>query len=679
MIIKSFSHISRSAVLAKNLWTSSSSSSNRNAPSQPFFVSTGQLPRYKSQVTTTSESSNSFGQNEHKSTHYSSAAGCMLSGSNFSAALPLASIDDDKKREVIADLALHGSQGKYMIYNHQKSLNRPLNSKISTRRYSIASRSRRGSLVNDNVRQRSASTSAKDHLRTSKTLSESNGKLLESTISYEQSVVEASIESHSKVVSPKVNNEFVVQSGEKIAEDAEIKEETGELKTVSVEPVDIRVVMSSETERFASFPDEHEHHLNEVTSKISEFAESGDHTAVLDTFDSLRIQGLRPSLDIYNHTLNSIAVLCKPGNDSLEYDVTPLLDVYSDMLKNKVAPNVITYTLILSNLLRAADFRQAATQSLLFKGVKSRHNNRLLTTIRDQLDRLDQSDSYMTLALKIFDASNSITRQKYSSDFYHQFLLACINHNKSDKLPDLLRISGWTKDKESPMLHINLIRGFGKNQDLKMALKSFENFKKSVPANDKLEYSAYSELVGAYFDSSKELEAVKFFEKVLSNEVERPQALLSESFEKVLSSVILGFANIGDYQSSWRWIQQIDDDKTIATISMGTLASVFKSVCVAGDTELAKSMFNFMAARKDIGLEVFNEVRCDYIMLCIENNDTPGILKCVRESQLRSGIWDHSTVVSVVEYLIKVGNVDMGMNVFKLNLQDWPSILSLRT
>ncbi|KAA8907666.1 hypothetical protein TRICI_004957 [Trichomonascus ciferrii] len=329
---------------------------------------------------------------------------------------------------------------------------------------------------------------------------------------------------------------------------------------------------------------------------VSELHLSGEHLRVVEYFENLRLKDVIPSLDVYNVVLSSVATLCAGRTD-----LSPLLEVYSDMVSNKVVPDVTAYSIVIEELLCAArDRLEFYNDSVLFNGVKNRHNINALNSVLSHLDVIEEAKSYVQLAVKIFNASNSVRVQEFSPELYGMLDTIC-------------GIFDLASPVETP--------------------------------------TTTSSIIKKHFTDNNILEAISEYHQNMTD-------------KNALCSVIDGFVQVEDYESAWNWIQHAELDPEF-TLPLTMLENTLASFCGAGQVSLATALFDHISTVRCGS----NRAASDYVTLCIEAQDAENVYKTIRETQVRGGVWDHSTVVEVVKYLINVGDVDLSMKVFQAQSQ----------
>lgn len=542
MLFKSFSQLSRHASLAKSLWTTSST----NPSSQPpFFASTHQLHRHQSQVATRNPTG--FGKRNHRQgsskNAYTSACAGLTSSSNFSTAVNISSLDDDRQQREFSIDQAHSNHPNLLLQNQ-------LAQKQSKRRFSTT-------LVTEQI--------------------DSN-----------------------------TNN------SNNINVTTETKDTKPTQRQIRSKPSE-----SNKDQQIEKKDDPETPHVNSLLA-------DEQFSAVLDVFDHVR-QTRTPGVSVYNAALKSTVELCNNQN----HELAPMLDLYEQMLEDGVIPNLETYTTIITGLLSAAHDSQSGQFLYSQRGV--------LESIDHELEKNDQAEQYLTLALHIFNASNSVVWQKYDEHIYKQLFDACeVLNNDVSSILESYENCGYEIEKVAD----KLIQAYGKTGNIDAAFDIYQQ----VEQNDKNS----SAMVSAYFDALDQYQAVSLIEEKLKG----------TDFINTLGEVIKGFARTGETSVSWEWIKHAESDKSIPALDEELLGTTFGYICDHNDINTANYLFDYMAS-----VEGFNNniVRSNYINLLINNGQD--INKAVRECQLRGGVWDPATVVKAFEQLSKE-NLETACQVF---------------
>ncbi|MCJ1463498.1 hypothetical protein MMC07_002106 [Pseudocyphellaria aurata] len=272
---------------------------------------------------------------------------------------------------------------------------------------------------------------------------------------------------------------------------------------------------------------------------IDNLHDSQSFAEIPRVFESMLIQGLRPSIKAYNALLAAAIHL-----PTAKHQIVPkALDVYSDMLRRKLLPDTAFYTTIIQLLSRRAldVFRMKASMNkrrLRFGGLRE-SGQFLFRSNEAEYDILTE-DNALTNAVKIFDSSvtSSISRI-YSSETYQLLVTACAMHNRVD---DMIRAySHMERHGVTPIAGMfpPMIAAFGATGDLSSAVECYNEYKLLAIANDagetailnRRDSEVYAAVIKAYTANSHD-GGHRFFAKILDSygtvtdrRIERVEAL----------------------------------------------------------------------------------------------------------------------------------------------------------
>lgn len=201
-------------------------------------------------------------------------------------------------------------------------------------------------------------------------------------------------------------------------------------------------------------------------------------------FESMLVQGLRPSIKAYNALLAAAIHL-----PTAKHQIVPkALDVYSDLLRRKLLPDTAFYTTIIQLLSRRAldVFGMKASMDkrrLRFGGL--RESGQFLFRSNEAEYDILAEDNALTNAVKLFDSSvTTAIPRVYSSETYQLLVTACAMHNRVD---DMIRAySHMERQGVTPIAGMfpPMIAAFGAAGDLSSAVECYNEYKLLAIAND---------------------------------------------------------------------------------------------------------------------------------------------------------------------------------------------------
>lgn len=666
MVFKNFVHFGRNAHLAKNLWTST------NNPSQPgFFVSTKELPRLNNQLVL--RQSSAFGNdsgysqthNEYAPHNGTRVSAGLVNNAVFSTHAPLNSLDEDIDGDEF--LQLIPATGGYVSAKYPVDLAKDTHRRADS---ILLAGSLHVSPALSNGRRFSTSsvgeTSADDrtHYKTKKIdfVNDSESSADTHSGTGKSSMPEQTLNDGSE-------SEPINLSQPHTPISTATRDATSAARVEQTESVDLsnESAIVDDDEPIDLTPRSPEELQQRIIAekKIAQRLES--QKAASTASEHLKTNKA-------NRSLKAVSAAVVPTDTT--YDISPVLEHYFTLLKDQVVPNTETYSILLSDLLKAATFYteiQSSNFLLDSSSMKRRHGPKILPSSTEQFAKFSDGKQYYILALDLLAAANSVKHHNFSFELYKSFITSGIAYKEVKRLPFIVsELSKTTNSFEG--LYPEIIRAFGMAGDISRSLEIYERYKKYVVESDELEshtettLKVYGALVSAYFACGLNSEAILFLGRILTAQepFSSENVLADESFEIVLSSTVESFIKQGDYDEAWKWIKNIEADRSVCSISLGTIGTLFSSICVQpSQSGMVEEMFDYMASQvRSITAPEFNKIRSDYIMNSIRMNKEERVLKALKECQLRGGFWDPVTIVNVVEYLSDKKQSAMAVDVF---------------
>lgn len=408
-----------------------------------------------------------------------------------------------------------------------------------------------------------------------------------------------------------------------------------------------------------------------LSNKLISAIESGSHDSVLSAFHQFRSKNLTPSLTSYEKTLSFLSSTILSHDSST--NLTNILSIYTDAVSKRIALSSSIYTSVITGLVSLASHTaQHKENNLSYFRLSNRHGNDILPSVKTSAQKGDSSVSLYKAALDVFEASNVVKTQKFSLDIYQSVLDACIateNYALIYRVTKMLEVNNCVLTADT---FVSLIKGYGKHGDVKAAVETYKHYKLlSGNMVNKKEFEIYAALIGAYFDSGKPSHGLVFLNKILDSNSD------SEDIGVVLSEVVAGFGRIGDYESALTWVKRVESDEKLASLDLQTLVGVFSACADFSDIETCRSLFDFIASRIDAQEPAFNVSRNDYLAVCVKAADTNSLFKAIKETHIREGVWELSTLLSVTKYLLHIGDVEFALRTFGIQSQRYLDHMSM--
>ncbi|MCJ1296265.1 hypothetical protein MMC34_007831 [Xylographa carneopallida] len=240
-------------------------------------------------------------------------------------------------------------------------------------------------------------------------------------------------------------------------------------------------------------------------------------------FESLLRAGLLPSAHAYNALLQ--AAIHLPTDKHLV--VPKVLDVYSDMLRRKVLPDTVTYTILLDLLSnRALEVSRMKDDLVVsrrrFGGMQDA--DRFMFQSQEVEHDILVEDDALGIAIKLFESSTAIHHLRtFSASTYSLLLTACAANGEVDHM---IRVySHMEAHKVVPFASIYpaMIKVFAVSGDLCSAVECYNEYKSLAVADDngtlaviqREDDAVYAAVVKAYVICGKHDGADRFFGKIV--------------------------------------------------------------------------------------------------------------------------------------------------------------------
>ncbi|KAL6708476.1 hypothetical protein ACN47E_002739 [Coniothyrium glycines] len=262
---------------------------------------------------------------------------------------------------------------------------------------------------------------------------------------------------------------------------------------------------------------------DEYTVQLKKLAASRNYVEVPAIFEAMLQNGVKPSVVAYNALLSAAIHLPRA-----RHQVVPkALDVYSDMLRRRVTPDIATYTALIELLsirsLEVVSMKQVFEEKRLRFGGMEEEGRFMLQSNETDYAILAE-DGSLSVAVKLFDAAvNVVTSRTFSEKTYRLLVTACA---ESDRVEDMVRIySHMEAHKVTPAadMFVPMIQAFGKSGDLASAVECYDEYKAIAVAMDhglvdiaRKDNDVYAALARAYATCDRMEGARKFLAKIES-------------------------------------------------------------------------------------------------------------------------------------------------------------------
>ncbi|MCJ1448839.1 MAG: hypothetical protein MMC23_009358, partial [Stictis urceolatum] len=274
---------------------------------------------------------------------------------------------------------------------------------------------------------------------------------------------------------------------------------------------------------------------NDVPAFLAKTSDENYHSNHMDTlertdsyskipaaFEALLRGGSVPTVEAYNALIS--AAICLPAHD---YQVvSKVLDVYSDMLRRKVSPNIRTYTLLLDSLcvrsLQVKEARNLLEQNQLRYGGMKTGATYMFHSHESEAEILAE-DGSLSIALKLFAmAAKESAGLVMSSGTYRVLIEACAAYGDVESMIQVHTHMESNKVIPYASIYPAMIRAFANAGELQNAIECYEGYKSMAVSDDsgvlalldRVDNDVYAAVVKGYLVCGRQLGADKFFSKL---------------------------------------------------------------------------------------------------------------------------------------------------------------------
>ncbi|KAJ4301855.1 hypothetical protein N0V90_003951 [Kalmusia sp. IMI 367209] len=255
--------------------------------------------------------------------------------------------------------------------------------------------------------------------------------------------------------------------------------------------------------------------------QLEKLAENQKYGEIPAVFESMLQSGVKPSSSAYNALLSAAINLPK----SRHQVVPKALDVYSDMLRRRVSPDIVTYTSLIE-LLSARSLEVVSTKlsleekRLRYGGMEEEGKFMLNSNETDYA--ILAEDGSLSIAVRLFDAAIKVeSGRTFSERTYRMLVTACA---EGARVEDMVRIFAHMESRgviPAAEMFVPMIHAFGKLGDLRSAVECYDEYKALAISNDngdialsRKDNEVYAALIKAYAICDRMEGGWKFLSKI---------------------------------------------------------------------------------------------------------------------------------------------------------------------
>lgn len=309
---------------------------------------------------------------------------------------------------------------------------------------------------------------------------------------------------------------------------------------------------------------------------------NGDGSRVLALVERIRKSEVPHSVQVYNAAMNAFTAVRKTHEP-----LTPILDLYNDMVSRSVIPDIGTYTPLILSLTS----RDQEVVELIEYLEKRATRKRLAGQYSKQLQEKDDNmmlslrkENNFSSAMVLFQAGSLLPYSSFNVWVYSSLLRSCAVYGHVNAA---LRVFGHM-EKRKGLQHLALpykylLETYSKSGNLPAAIEVFNAYVQAAKAGkisrEELEHSdehvvqpwranhvgIWNSLITAYFNNGQPSEALGVLEQMLG-----PDASPDFTLEQIPSpcpatytGVIQGFIASGDLDSAITWFDRLLQERDL--------------------------------------------------------------------------------------------------------------------
>jgi pentatricopeptide repeat protein len=259
------------------------------------------------------------------------------------------------------------------------------------------------------------------------------------------------------------------------------------------------------------------------TQQLLQLAETKQYGEVPAAFQSMLRAGVqKPSPTAYRVLLSSAIELAHGKH----LKVPRALEVYSDMLRRKVVPDVATYGMLIGLLsTRSSEtlaMRRSLDERLARYGGLDESGSFMFKSTQTEYTMLAE-DGSLSIALKMFEKASKASTEALPIDACAQLVIASAEHGRVEDMTRVYQYMESHSKQPTSTIYAPMITAFGGLGDLRNAVEVYDEYKELAIANNagkntiiRMDHQIYAALVKAYGAADRLKGGLKFLGSVQS-------------------------------------------------------------------------------------------------------------------------------------------------------------------
>ena len=256
---------------------------------------------------------------------------------------------------------------------------------------------------------------------------------------------------------------------------------------------------------------------------VAKLSDEQRYAEIPPVFEAMLHNGIRPTIKAYNGLLS--AVIHLPIGP---HQVVPrALNVYTDLLRRKVVPDIAFYSMLIGLLsnraLETLALKKALQQQRGRFGDKERRF--LFASESTEFDIVSEDDSVVN-AIRIFDSSTSAGLDRlYPSELYRSLITACARYGKVDEMIRVLSHMDTNGIPAYASIYPPMIDAFAAHGDLASVVECYNGYKAlailhnhgMLAIRERNDLGVYAAVVRAYAKCGRLADGLNFWTKIRSS------------------------------------------------------------------------------------------------------------------------------------------------------------------
>jgi ribonuclease P protein component len=407
--------------------------------------------------------------------------------------------------------------------------------------------------------------------------------------------------------------------------------------------------------------------VNQHTLEITKAYRAGQYEKINALYMAMKRNGLVPSREVYDMVLSSITK--RDIDYSVDDQLSTMLNVYQDLIANKIKPDLHIYSTVIYQLLDKSIY------AAMVPGVS------------------ENGVDFFKIAIDIFNASNCSHIQQFDSSIVNLVLIGMNLYpglvNNTQLIKILEEQPNFVKNE---VYYASLITYCKFTNDSELAISLYDEFKLECQVNPALkqnQFIIYSAFISTLVATNEISLATKFLDKLLTSiksydDYESKVTMLLSSYLLHLSK-----SNFSKTLEIWAQFARID---WIPEFSYEFYSQLLEESMRGAPYETSLKLYNYMSALPrshseqsyDLSTLLITPGRSkdavSLFMLCaLQQNDKSTVLKILRESFVKQFTFDHHIYQPLFQFIQSEDLVVKVINTHGLIIKDSFEFLNFLT